>query len=169
MQILEIIKDEKTVILEEWCQSIFETYPEETTNFLKNKLNRFANPVGHAVTQGVEALFKALIEESDKEEKEAALDEIVRIRSIQNFSPGQAVGFVFLLKKVVREKIAEHLQNKVDYDQLIAFESRIDRLAMSAFDVYAKCREQICEIRINETKRSYSKLLERTQCFEVEE
>jgi len=37
-------------------------------------------------------------------------------------------------------------------DEWLKFQSRIDDLALQAFDIYMDCREKICEIRINQAK-----------------
>jgi hypothetical protein len=38
-------------------------------------------------------------------------------------------------------------------EELSALETRIDRLALLAFDCYMKCREKIYEIRLGELRR----------------
>ena len=40
-------------------------------------------------------------------------------------------------------------------------ESRIDDLALLAFDIYMKCREKLYDIRANEAKNQVSRLLQR--------
>ena len=50
------------------------------------------------------------------------------------------------------------------------FESRIDKLAFLAFDIYMKCREKVYEIRVNEIKSEREnaiKLLERASLMYV--
>jgi hypothetical protein len=37
-------------------------------------------------------------------------------------------------------------------DEWLKFQSRIDDLALQAFDIYMDCREKICEIRINQAR-----------------
>jgi hypothetical protein len=72
-----------------------------------------------------------------------ALDALIRIRAVQDLTASQAVGFVFLLKPILRELAP------VD-DSL---NDRIDRLALMAFDKYMQCREQLADIRVNEGQR----------------
>ena len=62
-----------------------------------------------------------------------------------------------MLGKEIREN---HLQ-----DQVLLLDSRIDALALRAFDVYMGCREQVYELRVNEVKRMRERafrLLEQT-------
>jgi hypothetical protein len=93
------------------------------------------------------------------EEILAALDEIIRIRALQDCSPSQALAFVFLLKNVIREELAEELEQQNLVAELQDLESRIDGLALLGFDVYSKRREKIYEIRANEMKGRVSLLL----------
>ena len=46
-------------------------------------------------------------------------------------------------------------------EALLVMESRIDEMALHAFDVFMKCREKIFEIRANEAKNQVSRLLQR--------
>jgi hypothetical protein len=94
------------------------------------------------------------------------LEKIIQIRSIQDFSPSQAVVIIPLLKKTLREEIK---RSGIEIDQVMEewfdLESRIDQLSLVAFDIYTKYREKIYEIRINEIKKEKEKafkLLERT-------
>ena len=45
--------------------------------------------------------------------------------------------------------------------ELAKLEADIDRIALAAFDVYVQCREQLCELRVNEVKRRVSWVMER--------
>jgi hypothetical protein len=55
------------------------------------------------------------------------------------------VGFVFLLKPILRELAPEHDQAPLH--------DRIDRVALLAFDKYMQCREQLADIRVSEGRR----------------
>jgi hypothetical protein len=83
----------------------------------------------------------------------SVLDGIVRIRAVQDFTAGQAMAFLFVLKKVVREALQDEIQSCPDGDGLAAVEGRIDEMALLAFDLFMKCRERIYEIKANEAKR----------------
>ena len=89
------------------------------------------------------------------------LSGILRIRSVQEFAPSQAVSFVFLLKRVIREELAAKLHDPGLQAELAEFDHRVDQLALFAFDVFTKSREQLYEVRVNEVKRRVSGLLRR--------
>ena len=88
------------------------------------------------------------------------LDQVIRIRAVQDFSPAQAVGFIFLLKKAVREQLEKDIREKRLSEEISLFESKIDELALLSFDIYMKCREKIYEIRVNEVKNRTCRLME---------
>ena len=64
----------------------------------------------------------------------------------------QAITFVFLLKKAIREVLADDIGKSLGYRSLLEFEARIDELALLALDIYMKCREKVHEIRLKEVK-----------------
>ena len=130
---------ERARIAREWLERTLETYPDETVRFLRGEKDRFRNPVGHALQEGLSILVEELFGAMDRARVTQALDGILRIRAVQDFTPSQAVGFVFLLKRVVADP---------------ALEGRIDELALAAFDIYMRCREQLYEIRAKEARRN---------------
>ncbi|MFC1929303.1 RsbRD N-terminal domain-containing protein [Chloroflexota bacterium] len=139
-----------TLILGKWSQLIFETYPADIARFPQNEGDRFVNPVGYVISQETRAIYDELLYGMNLERLTGSLNEIIRIRSVQDFSPSQAVGAIFLLKQAVREELAGEIAGNRFCAELLNFESRIDRLALLAFDIYMKCREKVYEIRVNE-------------------
>ena len=142
----------RTTILKRWFDLILETYPADTVNLMRKEPNQFKNPVGATFSREIETLFKALCEEVQNGECRASLDAILKIRSVQDFSPSKAVGFIFRLKKAIEETLESEIYREQNIEAWRALQSRIDGLALRAFDVYMDCREKICEIRINQAK-----------------
>jgi hypothetical protein len=153
-----LLMKRKKTILRLCIDTIFDTYPAETAEFLRRKADRFLNPVGHIIAEGVESLFDELIGSMDVERINASLDSIIRIRAVQEFSPSSAVSFVFLLKSAVRKELglkgAEEiiLEGRRLLNDVLEFEHRVDLVASAAFDIYVRCREQIYELRLKELK-----------------
>ncbi len=137
-------------ILGKWLQLILDTYPADTAQFLQHEKDRFVNPVGCIISQEIKTIYGELIHEMNLGTLTASLDGIIRIRSVQEFSPSLAIGFIFLLKQAAREELASDIAGNRISEELLDFESRIDRLALLAFDIYMECREKVCEIRVNE-------------------
>jgi hypothetical protein len=70
------------------------------------------------------------------------------------------VSFVFLLKRVIRAEIKE-AADRAAADELAEIDAQIDQIALFAYDIYVKCREQVYELRVNEVKRNVSAIMER--------
>jgi hypothetical protein len=156
------LAQKKSAILGRWLTTIYESYPPETAIFLRKEKNRFDNPVGYRISQGLEGLFNALIQDFERERVLNFLDEIIRIRALQNFSPSQALAFIFLLKVVIRQELADEIQKENLAAEILDLESRIDGLALLGFDVYTKRREKIFEIKADEAKRSISAFMRKS-------
>jgi hypothetical protein len=161
MKLEKHLTQKKALIVRRWLDLIFETYPADAHRFLRKQKDRFANPVGTTITKEIENLYDELIKGLEPHRVSALLDRIIRIRAVQDFSPSQALTFVFHLKKAIREELQnEILEDRLSKD-LSAMESRIDDLALLAFDVYMNCREKLYEIKANEAKNQVSRLLKR--------
>ncbi|MFI5340367.1 MAG: RsbRD N-terminal domain-containing protein [Candidatus Methylomirabilales bacterium] len=143
----------KTAMIEAWLARILQTYPEHTGRFLSRERDPFRNPVGSTLKDALPVLFDGVLEGMDTPQVTPALDSIVRIRAVQDFTAGQAVAFLFLLKQVVREAVQGEVQKCPDGDGLAAVEGKIDEMALLAFDLFMRCREKIYEIKANEAKR----------------
>ncbi len=161
MMLNNLLEQRKTNILKKWFALAIETYPSDTAKFLKGQKDPFANPVGRTIYRGLEALFNELLEGIDHDNLTSFLDPIIRIRAIQNFSPSQAIGFIFFLKNVIRENLHQKIAEKQIINELLLFESKIDELILIAFNLYMQCREKIYELKANELKNRTLKAFER--------
>ena len=150
--IQDLLKKNKAAILERWFHLILETYPANTAAMMRKDKNQFTNPVGTTLSREIEVLFKNLCEGSQDEKCQSSLDSILKIRSVQDFSPSKAVGFIFLLKRAIGETLKNEICKESVMDEWMKFQSKIDDLALQAFDIYMDCREKICEIRVNQAK-----------------
>lgn len=160
MELKNLLLEKKAVILNRWFNNILETYPPETAKFLNSQKDRFANPVGSAILNGIENIFSELIAGSDNNKISPFLDNIIRIRAVQDFTPSKALHFIFILKKIIREEIGNIPSDKKISDDLFEFESQIDELGLISFNIYIECREKIYEIRANEIKSRTFRLLQ---------
>ena len=164
MALEQLLTRRKSAILDRWLRLILESYPTDVSRFLKQEKDQFANPVGHTISQETEILYDELLHGMDADKVTACLDNIIRIRSVQDLSPSQAIAFTFLLKKAVREEVAGDIAERQDFEELLRFESRIDKAVLLALDIYMKCREKVHQIRVNEVnneKEMALRLLER--------
>ena len=162
MRLDKLIFEKRSTLIKKWRDLIFESYPIDGQRFLKKEKNRFSNPVGQIIAEDVEILFDAITTGNNKEKIPSSLDNIIRIRAVQDFKPSQAVGFVLQLKNLIRAAVAKGCPDVAGLqDELAVLEDRIENVALLAFDIYSQCRQKIYEIRVHEVKNQVGKLLER--------
>jgi hypothetical protein len=163
MNLEKLITDRKSAILGRWFDLSIASYPEETAHFLKSKKNRFANPVGYILSQELTPILDGLLQGVESQTLRPFLDNIIRIRAVQDFSPSQALSFVFSLKEVIRQDLDEEIRENRLEKPLLELESRIDALALLAFDLFMQCREKIYDLKANEMKNRTVRLLKRAK------
>lgn len=158
-----LLRERQSAIVKRWFEAILETYPADTAKFLKTQKNQFANPVGSTISREIEQLFHELLQGIDPEKVSPFLDRVIRIRAVQDFTPAQAVSFVYFLKKVIREELASEIERGQLFEELSVFESRIDHLALLSFDIYMRCREKLYELKANDAINGTYLLLKRAK------
>ncbi len=165
MGIESLLAKHKSAVLKKWFNQVVETYPADTSRFLKSQKDPFANPVGAATRKGLEGLVEGLVEglrqELDLEAVQSFLDPIIRIRAVQTFTPSQAVGFILSLKEILRETLLDDAVKTGSVKELLQLESRIDHLLLVGFNIYVTCREKVYELKANETRNRMFKAFER--------
>jgi RsbT co-antagonist protein rsbRD N-terminal domain len=144
---LVVSPQQKQAIRERWVWDTVHTYHEQTAEFLLREKDEFRNPMGNALIKGLPILLDELLGGMSAAIYAPALEDIIRIRAVQDFAPGQAVGFVFLLKGILRSE----LEGPVE--ELTVLEDRIDEMALAGFDLFMKCREKIYGVRADEARR----------------
>ena len=159
--LMKSLAGRKDAIVQEWLARALQSYPEHTGRFLAREQDPFRNPVGHTLKAALPALFDQVVGDLDCDRVSSILDDILRIRAVQDFSAGQAVAFLFLLKPVIRDALKRESQAHPDGDALAALEARIDQMVLLAFDRFMRCRETIYEIKANEARRRIGVLLQR--------
>jgi hypothetical protein len=151
--VVECLAGQREAIVRQWLARAIQGYDPSTSRFLQQDQDGFCNPVGHALKENLPVLFGALLEDRIPATYQQNLDAIVRVRAVQDFSASEAVSFIFALKEIVRRELASQDQLDPHGSGCAAFESRIDAMALLAFDLYMGCREQVYEIKLNEGRR----------------
>jgi plasmid stabilization system protein ParE len=158
MDLHKQLAQNKNAIIKLWFETLMDTYPADTAQFLRSQKDAFANPVGQNSLQSLKDIFDHIIEKFDPRTARSIIDPIIRIRAIQDFTPAEAVRFVFDLKTVI-EKTIQSGTNGLTYQR--ALYHRIDRLGLLAFDVYMQCREKIYDLKANEMRKRTFKAFDR--------
>jgi hypothetical protein len=170
MNLRGLLEEKKSSIVKKWVHAIFENYPADSSNFFQKQQDRFLNPVGHTISEGVQDFFDEFLQNPDSEKIYPILNDIIKIKAVQNFPPSKALSFLFLLKKVIREEAGSEIQKNHLADELTSLELQIDRLILLSFDIYMKCRERIYEIKADEVRRMTFRLLQKANLIcEIQE
>jgi len=106
---VKISAERKRAIAQAWLDMTLCTYPSQSVQFMLNERDRFRNPVGQALKDGIPVLINELLDETDSERARQALEDIVRIRAVQNFPP-ESRGIHFPAEKNLQPGIAGRQQ-----------------------------------------------------------
>jgi hypothetical protein len=156
MLLEELLKEKRSTILKSWFRSILESYPADAAKKFGQVEDRFHNPVGSSISQAIEIIYDELLGDMDRDTLNKSLDEIIRIRSVQDFHPSQAIAFPLLLKKVIRTSLYQEIVDRKLTEKLFEFESRIDQMSMLAFDIYMQCREKIFDLKLQQKEGMFT-------------
>jgi hypothetical protein len=157
----ELVKQRMDAVAERWVEDVLSAYADDAAALFRRERDPFANPLGHGVREGTRGLLEVLVGGVEEDEACKHLDEIVRIRAVQQIPPSQALSFVFSLKPILRKELPEATRDPKLALELEELEARVDKLALMAFDRYSDCREEVSQLRISEVKRQVSWVLEK--------
>ena len=163
MLLEEKLRERREELVPLWADMVLGTYPEETQKIWRKTKDKFHNPVGNTIFESISALYDLLIEWKDAEAVAHALEELIKIRAVQDFAPSRGLSFVYLYKKLLRDVFFEELEEAGALDEFLRFETRIDNLALIAFDIYSSCRERLFDERVLEVKKAQHTLLRRAK------
>jgi hypothetical protein len=144
-----------------WLDYALATYAKDAAATFEREKDPFANPVGDCLRKGTQGIFDALLNGQDAGTIRKSLHEMVKVRAVQEFSASQAVGFVFQLKRAVREALGKDAADPALASDLADFDEHVDRVGLTAFDIFVACRQQVWELRIREVKRQVSWIVEK--------
>jgi len=161
-----VLADHRDRFVGAWLDAMMASYPAEARGFFEKSTDPFRNPVGATIAEAIGALADGLLSGADAASLRGPLDDIVRIRAVQELKPALALRFIFELKQVVRSTLTEAgCPEKLAHDSL-DLESWVDSLALLGFELHVAARERIWEIRNRDvTARTYS-LLKRAGAVE---
>jgi len=152
MNFKEALAEKKEKIVQQWIEAVMASYSADGASFFMRQKDRFANPLGFAAKSGLTAVFDQLTGDQPSHEMPPELNQFIKLRSVQNFSPSAAVGFIYQLKAIMIEQLgqANLLEAGAEW---FAFEAKIDALALRIFDLYTEDRELLAQVKVNEYKR----------------
>ncbi|OGR01620.1 MAG: hypothetical protein A2284_04085 [Deltaproteobacteria bacterium RIFOXYA12_FULL_61_11] len=161
MTLIEFLEQHRSTLLERWFEALLATYPAEAVaQFAKNR-EVFTNPVGSTARRCLEATVEEFLGEADGPRLEQALEELVRVRAVQEFKPSEALDFAFSLRKVIEDLV--HRSGGTLRANLSELEPKYERLLRAALDRYVASRDLLHDIRGRELRDRHFKMLERVE------
>jgi hypothetical protein len=149
-------------IARQWLERICADYPPEAAAFIAAQTDPFANPLGDRLRSAARAFARVLIAPNPLPEEEdnlaAALEELMRVRALQAFTPEKALGVFFDMKEILRAALAAVSGWETAAGELRKLDARVDRTVLTAFGQYSRCRETLSAIRENEIRRRQTRL-----------
>ncbi len=161
MDLAEGFRCHREKIVDRWVEYVLSTYI--SSGFFVKEKDKFANPVGGNLREGLQRLFLLLSKGADPAEFTAPLEQIISIRSVQEFTPAQAVAPLNGIKHIVREVFEADKERKQLVSGLYDFEFSVDLGGRRIIKKYMKYRERLYQVRINEI-RSGSHILTDSKC-----
>jgi len=154
MELIEALSNKKKEILSLWIERTLDSYA--APGFFKSSKDPFANPVGVNIASGLANLLELLLCKGELQAYRKPLDQVVRIRAVQDFTPSQAMAPFLELKWVVKQVLSGDKKTQSLLVLLDPLDCEIDRMALAAFDIFSECREQLYRNRIRELKSGSS-------------
>lgn len=155
------LKKHQEEIVDAWVDYALSTYT--SSRFFKKEQDKFANPVGGNIRESFTQLFASLVAGGDSATFIEPLEQFIIIRSVQQFSPSQALAPINAIKHIVRDIIGKDKERSHLVNELYDFEFSVDLAVLAGFDIYMKYRERLYQVRIDEI-RSGSHLLTDSKC-----
>ncbi|AEH45409.1 hypothetical protein Thein_1548 [Thermodesulfatator indicus DSM 15286] len=159
----ELINENRADIETRWYELILETYPPEAAAFFRKNKDQFDNPVGAKISAGVIGILEELAGKGDEKRIAECIDEIIRLRAVQEFTPSQAVKVFPLLKRAIREVLEDELEDKGLLQEFLKLEEQIDEITLKGFEIYQQCRERLYHLKVEEWKSRMYMLLRRAK------
>ncbi|PID74390.1 MAG: hypothetical protein CSA20_01480 [Deltaproteobacteria bacterium] len=150
MGLAEGLRNHGDTIVKKWVDYTLSTYA--SSDFFAKEKDRFANPIGGNIREALKGIFRLLQKGAEQTEYRAFIEQFISIRSVQEFTPSQAVAPLNAVKHITRDVFLADKERAHLVHELYDYEFAVDLLTLAAFDIYMQYRERIYKIRINEIK-----------------
>ncbi|MFT5697623.1 MAG: hypothetical protein ACI8ZB_000471 [Desulforhopalus sp.] len=161
MDLAEGFRNHREKIVNKWVEYTLSTY--KSSGFFIKEKDKFANPVGGNVREALGKMFLLLTKGAESTEHQLYLDQLISIRSVQEFTPAQALAPLNAVKHITRDVFLADKERAHLVAELYDFEFAVDLVVLAGFDTYMKFRERIYQVRIDEIK-SGSHILTDSKC-----
>lgn len=138
------------VITERWLAAALAAYGDTLASLAARERDPFRNPVGAPLRGLLGELVGELQGAMDGTVIDRCFAEITAVRAVQDFTPAQALGFVFELRPIAAAALPSMERAEID--------ARIDRLALAAFTQYLQHRTRLADLKLEEARRALGPL-----------
>ena len=157
MSLQEQIRGDRTKILKQILREVLQTYPDQAKPLISVGSDRFANPLGATLSEGVEEIFEVITGDKTLDEIELPLERMFKLKAVQEGKTNLALDFLFSLKSIIRNICNPAGGNPAELQELFEIEERIDQIVMRGLQVFISAREKLLELQVAEIKhRTYS-------------
>ncbi len=163
MDFCDFLLENQTVLVKQWIDRAMSVYHADSLNFLTTQKDRFANPLGYKVESAIEHLYKSIRGVVDDEKMLPYLEQLLKMRAVQDHSASAAVAFIFDIKRLLRDRCRSEKYALAD-DDWWTFTCQVDELAMKTFELYSASRERLYLVRLQELKSGNFILTDGTNC-----
>jgi len=158
MNFKDFIGKNKERLLEEWFLWLVDHYPEPSKKFISQKDKPFTNPVGYNLFQNLKKLlFTISSGEIESQEFNSSLEEILKIRAVQDLSYWRSANIFRFLWDNFNVNLPED-KNIESYKADVEYYLRISE---KAFETFISIREKIAQIQREEIRNLYGKFFDR--------
>lgn len=156
-KIYKVIQDKQQSILSRWIPAALGNVNQNEQFKVHREQDRFSDPLGYAIASNTQAILQWLCSDDPDMNLSKPLEDICRIKAVQDSRPSESLRFIFNLKTVIRESLAEECDVSQYAEDLYRIDQRIDEMALLAFDLFSACRNQIYKLQAEEIKRMYGR------------
>ncbi|MCL1915989.1 MAG: RsbRD N-terminal domain-containing protein [Desulfovibrionaceae bacterium] len=161
MSIKNLLTEYRERIIAEWLTEVERGYPLSSSGYLRATSHPFLNPAGLRHREAVEAMLDYLRNETAREDLTCALEELMRVRAVQDSTPEAGFALIYALKHILHRICGPELEEQAKnagLEEFLRLEKTLDGLMLLALDAYVRCRDKVAELRVEELKRRHSQI-----------
>lgn len=163
-KLVELIKAKRDTVLTAWANRVYATYPFDTGGFLRSSSNEFSNPVGARTVFLGELLLDSLCGDPVSiENLTQGMEEFIRIRAVQDFTPEQALAVLYLLKECIADLFKAEIVGNMLWPEMWTLSARLDGAVLLGFGAYMRSRENMWSLRLEDFKRRNHQIMRRAE------
>lgn len=122
-------------------------------DFIAGPVDEFGNPAGAIISRAATAIFDMLTTAPGGEESYGAIDELMRLRAVQDLPAREALGFLSRLESEYLETLEAQGCGDLSSEERAYLASKLDEMVHEFRARYARCRERIDYLRTRERER----------------